>query len=169
MRLIKILPLLAFWAMTAVSMRAGADVKSYREWKSERVTHAETKVNFLKAQLTVKKAQRGVANGTDPNLAMRNTVEAVSTHNMSVERMERQLREEVYALEIAKDLSVTDYFVGYLTKVQDQQAAFSEVAGKLSSEEIAELMMAYANSVFGGSSTNEIPASAANISKDSAK
>lgn len=169
MRLIKILPLLAFWAMTAISLRVSADVKSYREWKSERVTHAETKVNFLKAQITVKKAQRGVANGTDPNLAMRNTVEAVSSHNMNVERMERQLREELYALDIAKDLSVTDYFVGYLTKVQDQQAAFNEVAGKLSSEEIAELMTAYANSVFGGSPTNEISASAANISKDTVK
>ena len=66
---------------------------------------------------------------------------------------------------MAKDLSVTDYFVGYLTKMQDKKAAFNEVAGKLTAEEVAELMSAYANSVFGAHNP-EMPPSASNISAD---
>ncbi|HEY1079089.1 MAG TPA: hypothetical protein VGE46_03295, partial [Bdellovibrio sp.] len=75
---------------------------------------------------------------------------------------------EQYALELAKDLSVTDYFVGYLTKIQDKKSAFNEVAGKLSAEEVAELMTAYANSVFGAQA-GDLPASATNVGKDAGK
>jgi hypothetical protein len=66
---------------------------------------------------------------------------------------------------MAKDLSVTDYFVGYLTKLQDKKAAFNEVAGKLTAEEVAELMAAYANSVFG-THTSDLAPSANDLSSD---
>ncbi|WP_347357861.1 hypothetical protein [Bdellovibrio sp.] len=168
MRLIKYLPLIAFWGFTAFTMKAGADVKSYREWKTERVQAAQTKVTTLKAQIDLKKSGRSLANGTDPNMAHKAGLEAVSMQDMSVEKLERELREEIYDLEVAKDLSVTDYFVGYLTKVQDKKTAFNEVAGKLSAEEVAELMTAYANSVFGAHSA-DLPVSANNLSKDGIK
>ncbi|UXR65649.1 hypothetical protein EZJ49_05210 [Bdellovibrio bacteriovorus] len=168
MRLIKYLPLIAFWGFTAFTMKAGADVKSYREWKTERVQTAQNKVMTLKAQIDLKKSGRSLANGTDPNMLHRGGLEAVSTQDMSVEKLERELREEAYDLEVAKDLSVTDYFVGYLTKVQDKKTAFNEVAGKLSPEEVAELMTAYANSVFGAHSA-DLPVSANNLSKDGIK
>ena len=84
----------------------------------------------------------------DPNLARRNSgLEAISGVNTA--NLENQLQQDQSILEMAKDLSVTDYFVGYLTKIQDKKAAFNEVAGKLTSDEVAELMTAYANSVFG--------------------
>nr|BFD57997.1 hypothetical protein CKG001_01040 [Bdellovibrio sp. CKG001]BFD61424.1 hypothetical protein BdHM001_01050 [Bdellovibrio sp. HM001]BFD65156.1 hypothetical protein HAGR004_01780 [Bdellovibrio sp. HAGR004] len=169
MRLIKYLPLIAFWGFTAFTMKAGAEVKSYREWKTERVQAAQSKVMTLKAQIDLKKSVgRSLANGTDPNMAHKAGLEAVSTQDMSVEKLERELREEIYDLEVAKDLSVTDYFVGYLTKIQDKKTAFNEVAGKLSPEEVAELMTAYANSVFGAQSA-DLPVSANNLSKDGIK
>lgn len=168
MRLIKYLPLIAFWSLTAFTMKAGAEVKSYREWKTERVQLAQNKVMTLKSQIDMKKHPRLAAGGMDPNLAHKSGLEAVPAHDISLEKMERELREEQYDLEVAKDLSVTDYFVGYLTKVQDKKTAFNEVAGKLSPEEVAELMTAYANSVFGAHSS-DLPASANNVSKDGVK
>ncbi len=168
MRFVKYLPLLAFWGLTAFTMRAGADVKSFREWKNERVQVAQAKVLSLKAQIDQKKVARVTAAGVDPNLVHQGGLQAVASKDMSVEKLERDLREEIYDLEMARDLSVTDYFVGYLTKVQDKKAAFSEVAGKLSPEEVAELMTVYANSVFGAHSS-DLPASANNFSKEGIK
>lgn len=168
MSLIKYLPLVAFWALTAFTLKAGAEVKSYREWKTERIQLAQSKVLTLKSQIDVKRGVRVLATGMDPNLSHKAGLEAVPSHDISIDKLERELREELYDLEVAKDLSVTDYFVGYLTKVQDKRSAFNEVAGKLSPEEVAELMNAYANSVFGAASA-DLPVSASNLSKDGIK
>ncbi|MEN0058582.1 MAG: hypothetical protein AAGB31_07090 [Bdellovibrio sp.] len=157
-----------FWGATSQAAVL-PEVKSYREWKTDQIQVAQAKISSLKAQIENKKAGRGLAAGTDPNLAKKASTEAVSSADMSVEKLERLLREEQYDLELAKDLSVTDYFVGYLTKIQDKKSAFQEVAGKLSPEEVAELMTAYANSVFGAHSA-DLPVSATNnTAKDSIK
>lgn len=166
MRFLKYLPLIAFWMVNGFAMKAGADVKSYREWKVERVQTAQGKVSSIKAQIDAKKAARTAAPGVDPNMAYAPGVEAgTSNQDIPVEKLERQLRLEQYTLEMAKDLTVTDYFVGYLTKVQDKKSAFNEVAGKLTQEEVAELMTAYANSVFGAQAA-DLPVSATNVGKD---
>lgn len=168
MRVLFLIPLIAFWTMTVFSMKVGAEVKSYREWKMDKVQLAQGKVVSIKTQIDLKKVNRIAAPSVDPNMAQKMSLEAASSQDMSVEKLERRLREEQYSLEVAKDLSVTDYFVGYLTKVQDKKAAFHEVAGKLSPEEVAELMTAYANSVFGAHSA-DLPVSATNLGKDSIK
>lgn len=168
MRVLQFIPLIAFWVMIAFSMEAGAGVKSYREWKAERVQLTQGKITSIKAQIDFKKANHTTALNMDPNMAHKTSLEAVFSQDMPVEKLERQLRMEQYSLEVAKDLSVTDYFVGYLIKVQDKKAAFREVAGKLSPEEVAELMTAYANSVFGAHAA-DLPVSATNLSKDSTK
>lgn len=196
MSLYKQMPLFAFVAMTAFSMKAQAQssvnaiapgaavkpavvaapaaavshVKSYREWKNERVQDAQGKVASLKTQIETRKQARA-AIGVDPNLAIGRTrggLEAVASRDLALEKMEKDLREDQYDLDVANDLTVTDYFVGYLTKVQNKKAAFQEVAGKLSPEEVAELMTAYANSVFGAHAA-DLPTSAANVTKDPVK
>ncbi|NUN06426.1 MAG: hypothetical protein HUU57_11765 [Bdellovibrio sp.] len=167
---LKYLPLVAcLWVQTAFAANPVAPVKSYREWKTERVVLAEGKITSLKLQITTKKMARVAAPGVDPNLAQKAGPEASLVQDKYVvEKLERQLHEEQYALELAKDLSVTDYFVGYLTKIQDKKSAFNEVAGKLSPDEVAELMTAYANSVFGAQA-GDLPASATNVGKDAGK
>ncbi len=58
----------------------------------------------------------------------------------------------------AEELTVADYFAGYLTKQRNQAQAIKEVSGRLSPDEVAELMTIYANSVFGShSSGNPTP------------
>lgn len=168
MHFLKFLPLIAFWTINAFSMKAGADVKSYREWKTERVQLAQGKVLSLKAEIDSKKGVRVAALGVDPNLVQKTKTEAIASQDLYLDKLERQLRVEQYDLEVAKDLSVTDYFVGYLTKVQNKKSAFNEVAGKLTAEEVAELMNAYANSVFGAQAS-DLPASATNVSKEAIK
>lgn len=170
---VKLLPIIAFWTVNAVVMPAWAGagvggVKSYREWKMERVQTVQGKITSIKMQIESKRNPRQIATGVDPNLAINSNLEAGTSPDIPVEKLERQLRLELYDLEVAKDLSVTDYFVGYLTKVQDKKSAFSEVAGKLSPEEVAELMTAYANSVFGAQAS-DLPTSATNLSKDPIK
>ena len=180
MQLVKHLPLIAFWTVMILSYEARAisnheavktsaaigspvapletaKVKSYREWKSEKVQEALTRVTATKTQIEMAKSK-------DPNLAHhKGGLEAKS--GVDMELLESQLEEDQSSLDMAKDLSVTDYFVGYLTKLQDKKAAFNEVAGKLTAEEVAELMSAYANSVFG-SHNGEMAPSASNLSSD---
>jgi len=173
MYLLKHLPLLSFWLLTAFTNQAGAQVsqnaankassyKSYREWKTQRVQDAQTKVLTVRTQIDARKATRG----TDPNMALPRR--AFEAGEPGADRLERQLRQEQYDLDVAKDLSVTDYFVGYLIKVQDKKSAIQDVASKLSPDEVAELMMAYANSVFGAH-TSDLPASASNFGKEAVK
>ncbi len=186
---LKQMPLFAFMAMTAFSMKAQAQsslttptvtvkpavvaaaavshVKSYREWKNERVQDAQGKVISLKSQIESRRQTRA-AIGVDPNLGRTRGLEAVASRDLALEKMEKDLREDQYDLDVANDLTVTDYFVGYVTKVQNKKAAFQEVAGKLSPVEVAELMNAYANSVFGAHAA-DLPASAANVAKDPVK
>ena len=183
MNLTKHLPLLAFTAMTAFAMRAqsgvvpatqtfpaasaAAKVKSYREWKHELVVDAQSKVAQVKAKIDAKKSSRTINPGSDPNLVRPMTLEA-TVREIPIEKLEKEMREEQYDLDVANDLSVTDYFVGYLTKVPNKKAAFKEVAGKLSPDEVAELMTAYANSVFGAHAA-DLPTSASNLTKDPVK
>ena len=153
-------------AKTANMVVSKAHFKSYREWKSEQIQDVQGKISTIKVQLEAKKQTRSVAQGVDPNLAMNKR--GTEAGELSIEKLEKQLQEEQYDLDVAKDLTVTDYFVGYLTKVDNKKAAFHEVAGKLSPEEVAELMTAYANSVFGAHTT-DLPASASNLPKDNIK
>lgn len=127
-------------ALWAAPSGPTAGVKSYREWKSDRVGEAQGRLEQLRFRMesrrtdpNISKAQTGSLEGRDPETA----------------RLEFQLRQEAAALETARELTVSDYFAGYLTKMADKRSAFKEAAGKLTPEEVAELMSAYATSVFG--------------------
>lgn len=133
---------------------AFSQVMSFKEWKDNHIQTSSKKVRVIKSQLGHKKTVRQIS-GQDPNLAMKSKMEAASTADNSVEKLEEELNNEIYNLEMAHDLSVTDYFVGYLTKVPNRKAAFNEVAAKLTPSEVSELMGAYANSIIGKSLTKD--------------
>lgn len=118
-------------------------VKSYREWKSEKVQDALQRVTVTKTQLQITKSK-------DPNLAQnRGSIEAGTS--LALERLEAQLQADQNFLETVKNFGVPDYLAGYVLKLkmQNKKEALNEVAGKLTAEEIAELMSAYATSAFG--------------------
>lgn len=124
----------------AVANETSLKPKSFREWKNERVESASLRLEALQLKMKSLKASRAIAK-----------TEAGLGGDIQIERLQAQLDQAHFSLDLAKDLSVTDYFVGYLTKMEDRKGAISAVAGKLSAEEVAELMNAYANSFFGSS------------------
>lgn len=162
------LPAVALIASMAVTLPAGAStaldtkagdtrIKSCREWKSERIQAAITKVTQTRTQLQISKSK-------DPNLVLqKGATEANSGSN--IEKLEAQLQADQHVLETAKNFSVTDCLAGYLMKIQNKKAAFNEAAGKLTAEEIADLMSAYATSAFGNTAP-ELPPTANSMSED---
>lgn len=102
----------------------GSGVKSYREWKQAKVIEIESKIKDLKARAHMK---------TEAGLH---------------EDIQSEIEQERVSLSMSRDLSISDYFVGYLAKQNSPDTAIKEVAGRLSSNEVAELMQAYAENFF---------------------
>ncbi|HRO67704.1 MAG TPA: hypothetical protein PL182_09085, partial [Pseudobdellovibrionaceae bacterium] len=81
----------------------------------------------------------------DPNVRKKAGLEG---QDLEATRLLTQIRNDEMELEMALELTVSDYFAGYLTKLSNKNV-YKEVAGRLTPDEVAELMAAYANSVFG--------------------
>ncbi len=131
-----------------------SNVKSYREWKVSMVSEAEVRLKQTRDSIISKR--RGAAS-KDPNAAISTVVEAgLST---DLQTMHNKYEKEQLQLSMAHDLTISDYFVGYLTKQPQLSKAIRDVSGRLSAEEVAELMDAYANNFFTSkpSSTKQTP------------
>ena len=100
-----------------------ANYKSYKEWKSQMVDQAQARLDRIKATLEQQRTTAG--SKVDPNL-------------------KNQLAREQLQVTISGELSITDYFVGYLNKQTDVAEAIKNTSGKLSAEDVAELMTAFA-------------------------
>jgi hypothetical protein len=105
-----------------------SSIKGYQEWKREKIQLAQGQVSSLHAQIF--KAQ---AEG----------------NKKLVENLERQSAQLHWNMEVAQDLSVTDYFVLYLSQ-QSQPDRFQQSAAKMSTREVAELIEAYAKTLNTG-------------------
>lgn len=104
---------------------AASDLKGYREWKSDKIQSVMNRINSTRNLVTKAKTEN---------------------NNKNAQALERQLSQEQWNLEVAKDLSVTDYFVLYLTQ-QNQRDRFYRAATKLNPAEVAELMEAYSKAI----------------------
>lgn len=113
--------------------------RSYKEWKQDRIQEANQKLSATRTKIESKKQ--------DPNLLKTQGMQGTVPE---VDRLNKQLRGEEMALELAEDLTVADYFVGYINRLQDRKAAIQEVAGKMTAEEVAELMSAYSMTMIEG-------------------
>ncbi len=117
-----------FLATVNLSMNCFAAVmpiKGYREWKTDKILAATTQTNVTRALLVKAKTEGQKSNA---------------------ETLDRELTQLQWNLDAAKDLSVTDYFVLYLSQ-QTAADRFQQAAPKLNTVEIAELMEAYANTL----------------------
>ncbi|MBX2996277.1 MAG: hypothetical protein KF681_15735 [Bdellovibrionaceae bacterium] len=100
-------------------------LKSFREWKSEKI-----QASLAQVDQTTRRVQDLRLKAQSP--AQKNALENV----------EQQLSQEEWNLEIAQDLTVTDYLVLYLAS-QNVSGKFNEAAGKLTSDETAQVLEAY--------------------------
>lgn len=110
---------------------AGSTTKSYREWKISMVTEAEARLKATKDSLVKIKIP---------------VIDASAQAELKM--MQNRFYKESLQLSMAHDLTISDYFVGYLTKQKELNKAIKEVSGRLTAEEVAELMSAYANNFF---------------------
>ena len=102
---------------------AQGQFKTYREWKNTMVGAAELRVQKIKQSLEIQR----LAEGPDLDPSLKN-----------------QLSTAQLQISIAGELTISDYFAGYLNKQNNLQHAIGVVARKLSAEEVVELMSAYA-------------------------
>ena len=110
-----------------LSWGAEPSVMSFKEWKSEKISTVRSRYNLLESQYLSKKS----ANPKDSSL------KALYDELKLSKSYETELQ----------DLSVTDYFVGYLSQYKSKKGVFQGAVNRLDSSEIAELMAAYANSL----------------------
>ncbi len=97
--------------------------RGYKEWKNQMIDQAQSRLDKIKVMMEQQRMVSG--SKIDPNLR-------------------NQLAKEQLQVSISSELSITDYFVGYLNKQKDIGEAIKSTAGKLSPEEVAELMTAFA-------------------------
>lgn len=142
---------------TAVSV---ISVKGFKEWKNEKVQSAIKKVTITKAQIEYKKLNKQIFKKTEAGLGK----------DIDLEKLETQLNSDLFALDAAQQLGVQDCFAIYLTKLENKNEAFKEAAQKMNSDEVAELINAFADSMVGSQGAPvTAPAAAADSFEDKIK
>lgn len=128
-------------AVVAVPLGAknASDLRSFREWKAEKVKAATEKVDHVQAQIQTHKGA-------------------------GLRDLEQQLSQEQWNLEVAQDLSITDYLVLYLAS-KGSAAQLTEAARKLSPEETAQILEAYLRSLGSSSTAATLPPAASLIGR----
>jgi hypothetical protein len=135
-------------------------VKGFKEWKNEKVQSAIKKVTITKAQIEYKKLNKQIFKKTEAGLGK----------DIDIEKLESQLKSDLFALDAAQQLGVQDYFAIYLTKLENKNEAFKEAAQKMNSDEVAELINAFADSMVGSQGAPvTAPAAAADSFEDKIK
>lgn len=128
------------------NQNVSSGVLSYREWKNSKISDAQMKIKTIKDKL-----------GTDPNIQIKNSSTEAG--------LSKELEREILILSLTEDLTISDYFVGYLTRQNSMEAAIKDVAVKLTADEVAELMAAYAENFLQVKSQAIKPNSATDLSQ----
>ena len=119
---------LLLWSLiSCFAFSAELSVLSFNEWKSNKVQTAQSQYSSLESEYLAKKKQ----NSTDPQLI----------------KLYQELKDSKSNVNELSDLSVTDYFIGYLSQFKSKKLAFQSAVTKLGPTEVSELMEAYANSL----------------------
>ena len=119
---------------TSVESQPAKSFKSYKEWKQDMINTAQGRLDQAKTAFEQKRNQTA-AQGKDPNL------------------LNRIAREELQ-VSIASELTISDYFIGYINKQSDMSSAIKNISGRLSAEEVAELMSTLAYNYNRNSDSN---------------
>lgn len=120
--------------------------KSFKEWKDQKIHEIQTRIDLVQARIDSQLP-------TDTNLG----------------QLQTQLKNDIYSLEMARELTVSDYFVAYLAKLENKRETYKEIAAKMSPDEVADLMSAYVNSIFSAQGPSTSPPQGHNLSFDNIK
>jgi len=113
--------------ISCFAFSAELSVLSFNDWKSNKVQAAQDQYSALESEYLAKKKQ----NSADSQLI----------------KLYKELKDSKSNVNELSDLSVTDYFIGYLSQFKAKKLAFQSAVTKLGPTEVSELMEAYANSL----------------------
>lgn len=130
-RLAAVAPVVA----AVTSTTAAPSVLSFKEWKNGKITTSQLRMRQLQMQY---QDQRAYHPGS-PRLPM----------------LQQDLAQEQWNLEVARDLSARDYLYLYV-KNQDQR--LSEIAARLSPEEVSLMLESYFQLIDRSQKNQELPA-----------
>ena len=115
----------SFTSALPQSQNVSSGVLSYREWKSSKISEAQLKIKTIKEKIIV-----------DPNMPIKTLGTEAG--------LSKELEREILNLSVTQDLTISDYFVGYLTRQSSLETAIKDVSPRLTPDEVAELMSAFA-------------------------
>lgn len=122
----------------AVAYSDSSQVLSYSAWKQEKIAKAKVQVSASKTKVARLEKNRIKKNQTKKSIQR--------TQDPQLNMAHQQLNQNEFNLEIAQDLSVTDYVVLYLSG-QMQTSQLKAAATKMSVEETAQILEAYLRAV----------------------
>ena len=120
-----------------------SNIKSYNEWKKSKIAEIENKIKTLRERIS-NQSVRHIGSSKDPNMALAKTE---FEGGLSTE-LQNQLEREMLSLSMSHDLTISDYFVGYLTKQTSLEVAIRDVSARMTPDEVADLMVAFAEHFF---------------------
>lgn len=140
-----------------MTQAANAEILGFRTWKSKQIEEAKISLDVAKIDLRVKntggksKHSRYIPVASPRLLAAKKNI----PDSKRAQSWEERLNQAKLNLEIAQELTVNDYFVLYLSRV-DNPDVFEEAAKKMTPEEMAELMRAYRSYIDRAKSGDEV-------------
>lgn len=147
--------LLSTIMMICFSLSAQAEVVGFQAWKTNRVDEARINLEKLQNDKTVPPLAIAPKQSQKPESRLQVSQKSA--------RGDFKIQQAQTNLELARELTVNDYFVLYLSQLKSRDA-FVEAARKLSPEEMADLMMSYQKHLSsGGGAYDDIMPSAAGL------
>lgn len=138
--------------ITSVAAVAPAEVLSFHQWKAQRQVEAQAALERarqanleLQKKLNRKRVLVGAAEVNQEDSSLDSSFEAAARIRHIPENQESLISQAEHNLQVARNLSVTDYFALYLRF--QSESSLREVVEKLSKPELAEILLAYRNSL----------------------
>lgn len=123
----RVLSILFAVGLLAPCFASSETVQSFREWKTEKIQSANRQLQVTRAAVQ--------------NLRLKLTAQDQSK-NMGLKALESQANQLEWNLEIAQELSVSDYLMLYLSG-RKESSRYHKAASHLNTQEIAEVLEAY--------------------------
>jgi len=128
---LKVKPLGALILVLIVSIGAFSaqelSILSFQDWKAQKIKAAQTQYSTLELNYLTKKKS--------------------SPKDPALRGLYTELKDAKSSVSDLNELSVTDYFIGYLSQYKSNKAVFQTALDKLAPQEMSELMVAYADSL----------------------
>lgn len=129
----------------------------FKEWKNFQIQRASRMLTNVRKEILIHKSKQRNApqQRAFPQPASRfrhlANYQAGAAKGLAHPRLhpEAKMQRARFNLQMARDLTIHDYFALYLSRIKNDPKTFREVAKKLSPDEMAELLRAYSRSTQG--------------------